>query len=137
MKNLKLFFAFVFLVLFFSCSSGYKTDSGTELEFEMVGYFKADNNLRYYTFYVSTSEQFKNDSISEDILQVVKKHGGEQMNTAGEITTSFYYFDKDRVPDITFSSNADDALNIVYENKPDIAVWIMPNGQINAFIKPE
>ena len=78
-----------------------KTESGISLDFEQIGYYKGDNKLRYFTFYVKSSEPLDAQSIPEDVFEELKKHGSKQMNTSGQVTASFYYIDRSSVPDIT------------------------------------
>jgi len=118
--------AIVLAIVFFSflgssCSGDGKTANSP---FEQVGYFKGENNLRYYTFWVK--ETMKN----EQLLEAVKLHGSQQRNTSGQVTASFYYTSKNQAPDIT-NLDAETANEIAHEKKPAVAVWIMPNGQIN------
>ena len=76
------------------------------------------------------------DSISPNTTNEIKKHGSNRMNTAGEVTASFYYLDRNQVPDIPLL-NAQTANDIAHERKPIASVWIMPTGQINLIEKPE
>jgi hypothetical protein len=108
----------------------------TSLSFEQVGYYKGESKLRYFTFYVSSAEPLKENNLPHDFLDNLKEHGSKQMNTSGQITASFYYLTRDSTPDITTLS-ADKANDIAHNRKPIVAVWIMPNGQINVIEKPE
>jgi hypothetical protein len=104
--------------------------------FEQVGYYKGDNKLRYFTFYVNSPETIKESAIPKDFLDAVREHGSEQTNTSGQITASFYYLDKNSTPDISTLS-ATKANDLAHNKKPIAAVWIMPNGQVNVIEKPE
>ncbi len=128
--------AFIVFAVASSESEGEKTESGINLNFEQIGYYKGENKLRYFTFYVNSSETLNPDSISEDVFEALKKHGSKQMNTSGQITASFYYIDKSSVPDIT-TLDAQKANDIAHERKPIASVWIMPTGQINLIYNPE
>lgn len=130
--------AVAFIVFAFaSCESGgEKTKSGNNLDFEQIGYYKGDNNLRYFTFYVKASQSLYADSIPEDIFEALKNHGSKQMHTSGQVTASFYYIDKSSVPDIT-NLDAQKANDIAHDRKPIAAVWIMPTGNINLIKNPE
>lgn len=113
-----------------------KTESGVTLDFEQIGYFKGDNNLRYFTFYVKTTEPLVTQSIPEEIYVELEKHGSKQMNTSGQVTASFYYIDRNSTPDIT-NLDAQRANDVAHEQKPIAAVWIMPTGKINLIKNPE
>jgi hypothetical protein len=127
----------IFLILAFASGSDeQKTPSGINLDFEQVGYYKGDNKLRYFTFYVKSSESLNRDSLSEDVFEALKKHGSKQMNTSGQITASFYYLDRNSVPDIT-NLDAQGANDLAHDRKPIAAIWIMPTGQINLIKNPE
>ncbi|MDO9512071.1 MAG: hypothetical protein Q7J34_09950 [Bacteroidales bacterium] len=128
--------AFIVFALASGESEEEKTESGVNLNFEQVGYYKGDNNLRYFTFYVESSESLNANSISEDIFEALKKHGSKQMNTPGQVTASFYYIDRSATPDIT-SLTAQRANDIAHERKPIASVWIMPKGTINLIKNPE
>ena len=140
--NLLLVFAIIsFLVFVFSCSYSEQSRSentmtGNVFKFEQIGYFKGDNNLRYFTFYINSALQIDRDSISDDLYDTIKEHGSQRMNTSGQITASFYYIDKGNTPDITMLS-ASKANELAHEMKPIAAVWIMPTGQINLIKNPE
>lgn len=127
----------IFLIL--SVASGsdeQKSQSYTNLNFEQVGYYKGENKLRYFTFYIKSSESLNRDSLSEDIFEELKKHGSKQMNTSGQITASFYYLDRNSAPDIT-NLDAQRANDLAHNSKPVAAIWIMPSGQINLIKNPE
>lgn len=131
MKNIRvsILLSVVFLLLTAaSCSSDSNTNSSSSL-FEQVGYFKSENNLRYYTFWV------KEPMKKEQLLEEVKLHGSQQRNTSGQVTASFYYTSKIEAPDIT-NLDAQTANEVAHEKKPAVAVWIMPNGQINIIENP-
>lgn len=113
-----------------------KAASGTNLDFERIGYYKGNNNLRYFTFYVKSSESLNRDSLSEDVFEELKKHGSKQSNTSGQITASFYYIDRNSVPDIT-NLDPQGANDLAHNRKPIAAIWIMPTGQINLIKNPE
>lgn len=117
-------------------NEGYKTESGINLEFQQIGYFKGDNNLRYFTFHVKSSERIEENSILEDVFKVIKEHGSKQMNTSGQITASFYYIIEGSAPDISLL-NSEEANKIAHARKPIAALWIMPSGQINLIKNPE
>ena len=141
-KYLKHLISFLSIGVFivFALASGEteetKTESGITLNFEQIGYFKGDNNLRYFTFYVKSSEPLNAQSIPEDVFEELKKHGSNQMNTSGQITASFYYIDKNSTPDIT-TLDAQRANDVAHERKPIASVWIMPTGKINLIKNPE
>lgn len=115
--------------------SSVKTPSSF-VKFEQVGYLKADNNLRYFTFWLNTNAAIKSDTLSPELLDKIRKHGSSQMNTRGQVTASFYYLEKSQTPDITLLS-AQNANDVAHNKKPIATVWIMPNGQVNLFEKPE
>ncbi|NOX47150.1 MAG: hypothetical protein GXO89_09260 [Chlorobi bacterium] len=77
--------AFIVLAVASSESEGEKTESGINLNFEQIGYYKGENKLRYFTFYVNSSETLNPDSITEDVFEALKKHGSKQMNTSGQV----------------------------------------------------
>jgi hypothetical protein len=126
------------LFLNFSCGKTTKTKekSKDKLSFEQIGYFKNDNKLRYFTFWINSNNQINPSSISEKSYNEIKEHGSKQTNTSGKITASFYYLDKEQTPDITMLS-AQDANDLAHKKKPIVAVWKMPNGQINLIKNPE
>lgn len=122
--------------LFLNNSCGESSTANDKLSFEQIGYFKSDSKLRYFTFYVKSDSLINPNSISEKIYSEIKEHGSKQMNTSGEITASFYYLDKAQTPDITTLS-AQEANDLAHKRKPVVAVWQMPNGQINLIKNPE
>jgi uncharacterized protein YxeA len=113
-----------------------ESNSLSNYNFEQVGYYKGDNKLRYFTFYVKSNESINPNSIPQDFINAVKDHGSNQTNTSGQITASFYYLDKANTPDIT-SLTASRANDLAHNKKPIIAVWIMPNGNVNLMENPE
>ena len=124
------------LLLFTACETKeIKTPSGINVDFEQIGYYKGENKLRYFTFYVKTSPSVNRSTISKEMLNEIKKHGSNRMNTSGQITASFYYFDRNSTPDITLQS-AQRANDLAHEKKPIASVWIMPSGDINLIIDP-
>lgn len=139
LKHLVSFLAIGVFIVFALASSEteeIKTKSGRTLDFEQIGCYKGDNKLRYFTFYVKSSEPLDALSIPEDVFEELKKHGSKQMNTSGQVTASFYYIDKSSAPDIT-TLDAQRANDIAHERKPITSVWIMPTGKINLIKKPE
>lgn len=131
MKNIRssILLLIIFISLAFSsCNSDNNTKTSTS-SFVQVGYFKGENNLRYYTFWV------KEPMKKEQLLEEVKLHGSQQRNTSGQVTASFYYTSENEAPDIT-NLDAQTANEVAHENKPAVAVWIMPNGQINIIENP-
>ena len=139
LKHLVSFFA-IGIFIAFALASGeaeeIKTESGITLDFEQIGYYKGDNKLRYFTFYVKSSKPLDAQSIPEDVFDELKKHGSKQMNTSGQVSASFYYINKSSVPNIT-TLDAQRANEIVHERKPIASVWIMPTGEINLIKNPE
>lgn len=145
MKNL---FLLSVLFLLFSCDSQSVNSSGSgsqnnstiekplKADFKQIGYFKGDDRLRYFTFFVDYPKEVNRDSIPSDLLNQIKSHGSKQQNTAGKVTASFYYLDLGSTPDIT-NYNANRANDIAHEKKPIASVWIMPNGSINVFQNPQ
>jgi len=105
------------------------------LNFEQVGYYKGDNKLRYFTFYVKHGYTVINDSLPDELRNRIEYHGSKQMHTDGRLTASFYYFDKQNAPDITLLS-AQEANDVAHERKPIMSVWIMPTGSVNTFVNP-
>ena len=122
------------LIINFSC--GESSSKKEKLSFEQIGYFKNNNKLRYFTFWIKPDSMINPNSISEKTYNAIKEHGSKQTNTSGKITTSFYYLDKGQTPDITLLS-AQEANDLAHTKKPIAAVWIMPNGQINLIKNPE
>jgi len=122
-------------IILISCG-GPTNKSNGKLKFEQIGYFKGDNNLRYFTFWVDSDSVINPDSIPSNILSELKTHGRKQMNTKGQVTASFYYLYKDQVPDITLLT-AQAANDIAHERKPIASVWIMPTGRVNIIENPE
>jgi hypothetical protein len=121
----------IFLILAVASGSDeQQSQTGTNLNFEQIGYYKGEKKLRYFTFYVKSSESLSRDSLSEEIFEELKKHGSKQMNTSGQITASFYYLDRNSAPDIT-NLDAQRANDLAHDRKPVAAIWIMPSGQIN------
>ncbi len=126
------------LFLVFSCGEISKTERKSEdkLTFEQIGYYKNDSKLRYFTFWVKSNSVINPNSISEKIYNEIKEHGSKQMNTSGKITASFYYLTKEQAPDITLLS-AQKANDLAHNKKPIVAIWKMPNGQVNLIKNPE
>ncbi len=126
------------LFLNFSCGETTKTEEKSidKSTFEQIGYYKNDSKLRYFTFWVKSDSLINPNSISEKIYDEIKEHGSKQMNTNGKITASFYYLDKGQTPDITLLS-AQEANDLAHNKKPIVAVWKMPNGQVNLIKNPE
>lgn len=139
--NLKLlyFFMISFFLLMLGCDELVKEiekQEKTKVSFEEMGYFKS-NNLRYKTFFLTSKSISHKDSIPEGVILKIREHGSKQTNTSGNITASFYYLDRNKTPDISNLQNAEVANNMAHDNKPVIAVWIMPNGNINLLKNPE
>jgi hypothetical protein len=105
------------------------------LSIEQIGYFKGDNRLRYFTFYVSHGYQIVDGVIPYEMQSRIKAHGAAKMHTQGQVTASFYYLDRDATPDVTLLS-AQAANDLAHDRKPIMSVWIMPNGQVNSFVNP-
>lgn len=133
------------LFLVFSCGEISKTEikssktemkSEDKLTFEQIGYYKNVSKLRYFTFWVKSNSVINPNSISEKIYNEIKEHGSKQMNTSGKITASFYYLVKEQAPDITLLS-AQKANDLAHNKKPIVAIWQMPNGQVNLIKNPE
>jgi len=137
-KNLLTSLLLTSLFFVFSCGNISKTKnkSTAKLTFEQIGYYKNASKLRYFTFWVKSDSLINPNSISEKIYNQIKEHGSKQMNTSGKITASFYYLDKGQTPDITLLS-AQEANDLAHNKKPIVAVWIMPNGQVNLIKNPE
>lgn len=132
-----LFTSLLITSLFLNLSCGETTSSSKDkLSFEQIGYYKNDSKLRYFTFWIKSDSLINPNSISEKIYNEIKEHGSKQMNTSGKITASFYYLDKGQTPDITMLS-AQGANDLAHKSKPIVAVWKMPNGQINLIKNPE
>ena len=96
------------------------------------GYFKK-SKLRYFTFQTN----IKRDAIDDKLLKKLKAHGSKQPNTKGNVTASFYYLNTNSAPDITLAKNSQLANDIAHNHKPFLAVWIMPNQQVNMIRDPE
>jgi hypothetical protein len=138
-KNVLIVLIIVAIVFALAELIGKKKDNTSnkknKLTFEQIGYFKSQDRLRYFTFYVEVPEQ--PDYIhSENFYNEIKKHGAGQMYTDGKTTASFYYLDKKSTPDITLL-NAQQANNIAHENNPIASVWIHPTGKINLIKNPQ
>jgi hypothetical protein len=134
--SLAIIATFVLIAIASSEDEGVKTSSGINIKFEQIGYFKADNKLRYFTFYVNSSEELRRDSVPQEVIDEIKEHGSNQMNTSGMATASFYYLIKEDAPNIT-GLDAQTANDIAHERNPIASVWIMPNGQVNFINNPE
>lgn len=106
------------------------------LIFDQIGYHKSDNNLRYFTFYVYRADMGKIDTDSEEFFNKLKQHGSSQPHTEGRVTTSFYYLDKNKTPDIT-QLNSQAANDLAHERDPIAAVWIQVDGEVNLIKNPE
>ena len=76
------------------------------------------------------------DSVPSNILNEIKQLGSLRMNTDGRVTASFYYLDRNQVPDITLL-NAQAANDIAHERKPIASVWVMPTGRVDLIENPE
>jgi hypothetical protein len=134
---LTLFIVFLFLALAYA--SGSEDNSSLDeptVKFEQVGYYKGNNKLRYFTFYINSTEELLTDSIQADVFDAIKQHGANRMNTSGQVTASFYYINKESVPDIT-NLSADQANKLAHQRKPIASVWIMPSGEINLIKNPQ
>ncbi len=106
------------------------------VSFDQVGYYKNEENyLRYKTFYINTSITIDRNNISDELLLLIEEHGSKQMHTDDAVTASFYYINKEDVPDITLMT-AQQSNDIAHENNPLVTVWIMPNNDVNVFINP-
>ncbi len=125
---MKRFLLLLLLPFVFACSS----DS---ISFRQVGYFKAENRLRYFTFLIDTTQRVSADFSEDDFWKQIKQHGSEQMNTPECVTASFYYIEK--APDISNYMREEDANNAAHEANPIASVWIMPNGQVNLIKQPQ
>ena len=102
----------------------------------MVGYYKGETKLRYFTFYINTEVVIKRESISDELFNLIKDHGSKESHTAGLVTASFYYINKKDTPDITLLS-AEQANTIAHERHPLMSVWILPNEKVVIVENPE
>lgn len=125
-----------FLLLLIVAACGQPSKTTPKLEFEQVGYYKGENNLRYLTFYVQSNMAINKDSIPESVLEQIKTHGVTRMHTEGQVTASFYYLSKSQTPDITMLT-AQEANDLAHQRKPIASVWIFPTGNVEMIVKPE
>lgn len=107
-----------------------------ELAYHQVGYYKGENNLRYFTVFVGGNDSSEIDTENMDLLQDVRRHGSTQSNTKGQVTATFYYRDRASTPDITLL-DAERANDAAHAARPFAAVWILPSGDINLIENPE
>lgn len=84
---------------------------------EQVGYFKADNNNRVFTYRIDRRMQ----------ESAIRSHADSRMHTTGRITYVFYYFND--VPNPTTASNLDRALQITESSDFKYSFMKMGNGQ--------
>lgn len=81
------------LILFILCAAVVLLAAcgGSDDPFEQVGYYKGDDNLRYFTFYVEGYESADRDDLPAELVALIKEHGSSRVNTDGQVTASFYY----------------------------------------------
>ena len=121
-----------------SCfNDNYKTSDGVEFTFEEVGYFKTVSKQRLFTFNVKTSEYISCDSLSDEVVELLKKHAKERMNTEGSVTGVFYYFSPNFAPNITNSKDEINAENIAFDAYPSLVIWKWTNGNITCVSKED
>ena len=136
MKKYFLITLILFISTFLYWCSNNNNVTLNNIEFEQVWYFKSNDNLRYFTFFINIKNIDSYTDLSEEIFSKIKEHGWKRMNTSWKVTASFYYTDRNNTPDITLL-NSEDANNLAHEKKPIASVWIMPNGNINLIKSPE
>ncbi len=130
----------VVMVGILGCSSDTGTNtedqkSAPNIKFEQIGYYKAENKLRYFTFYVSGYGAVEGDSIPDDLKAAIEKHGSNRMHTPAQVTASFYYIELGQAPNIT-GLTAQAANDLAHARQPIMSVWIMPTGQVNVIERP-
>ena len=86
---------------------------------EQIGYFKADNNNRVFTF-----------NIDRRMPEAeIRSHADRRMHTSGRITYAFYYYGD--APNPTTASSLDRALQITENSDFRYSYMKMGNGQSN------
>ena len=126
------------LILFILCAAVVLLAAcgGSDDPFEQVGYYKGDNNLRYFTYYVEGYESVDRDNLPAELVSLIREHGRSRVNTDGQVTASFYYLKPGAAPNITLMS-AQQANDAAHNRKPVMSVWILPTGRVNVFKNPE
>lgn len=89
-----------------------KKEQVTQEIARLVGYYKADNKLRYRTFNL-TSTPTEAD---------LRSHATSQFFTEGQTSVCFYY--TSNAPDISGSRTASIANDIAHDARPYAAVWV-------------
>jgi len=84
---------------------------------EQIGYFKADNNNRVFTFNIDRRMPEAD----------IRSHANSRMHTGGRITYVFYYYGD--APNPTTASNLDRALKITEDSDFRYSFMKMGNGQ--------
>jgi hypothetical protein len=105
-----------------SDGSSVTATQGSDFEYrspEQVGYFKADNNNRVFTFNI--------DSRMPEAE--IRSHADSRMHTSGRITYVFYYYGDASNP--TTASSLDRALQITENTNFRYSFMKMGNGQSN------
>ncbi len=110
---------YLILLLLFSCSSN--------SEINQEGYFKDNNNNRIKTF------SYKKNLSEDDI----KTHAYKQMNTAGSITSAYYFLESSPIPRSGLSSAknifvANEVINLFSKNIK--YAYIRNNNGISTFV---
>lgn len=131
-KNWKILSLILVLIYLGGCSIENK-----KYNFDQIGYYKSENNLRVFTFYINTQEQLSKDSIPEELWTLINEHGRNRMHTQGVQTQSFYFLDKKKAPDVTMYPSFDKALNKAYDNKPLAVVYIDNYGKKGLIQNPD
>ena len=123
----------LFIIALFMPSDNESKSDSKRLSFKQVGYLKTNDNTRYKTFYIPQLKGISQDSISQEIFDIIEEHGSSLQRTEGKLSASFYYTDSENTPDISLMS-VNDALDLVHELRPIASSWNFPNGNSN-FIK--
>ena len=112
------------------------TEKNQKYSFEQIGYYKADNKMRAFTFLINTSEKLNKDSIPDELWTTIQNHGNNMMHTQGRQTQSFYYLSREQTPDVTMVNSYDAAINAAYNKKP-LAVVSQDISGVNLIKNPE
>lgn len=113
----KLILMIVVIIVFTACKSKH------DISFKEVGYAKYPSKVRIKTFNVVI-----NGNVSKkEILESIYRHGKDQQQTPGRMTSSFYYLNGN-APYVDQSLSVERIDSIVFDyNVFDYAVYKYPN----------
>lgn len=126
----------IIVIVSITSKSSYKSTS--PYNFKQEGYFKDEDKFRIFSYQVVGLQKMSIDSIPNNVWQIIKEHGSNQMHTVGSRTGVFYFFDNTVCPadPITLPKSWIDACNNACKFHPFAAIWIEMNEETKLIKDP-